>query len=257
MKPIGFFISDKVNRYEAPHQPGFDASDEVGIIRLEKGHNFEQALTGLKDFDRIWVIFQFHLNNEWKPMVQPPRAEQKWGVFATRSPHRPNNIGLSCVEVLSIEGLDIKIKNHDLLHETPILDIKPYIPYADSFPESRAGWVEALRVKPTYKIEISPPAQESLEILKHYGVKQVDAFLRQQLCFQPTDTKQKRIHNVTGDFWEIAYRTWRIGFELFEREKKILILGIESGYSESELDAKEDPYGDKQIHREYLKLKKD
>ncbi|CAG9573925.1 conserved hypothetical protein [Leishmania major strain Friedlin] len=80
----------------------------------------------------------------FKTMIIPPRDEEWRGVFATRSPHRPNFIGLSCVRLVAVHGLDIHIADHDLLHGTPVLDIKPYLPYCDAHPDARAGWVEVL-----------------------------------------------------------------------------------------------------------------
>ncbi|KAK7197141.1 hypothetical protein NESM_000659300 [Novymonas esmeraldas] len=80
----------------------------------------------------------------FKTMIVPPRDEELRGVFATRSPHRPNFIGLSCVRLVAVRGLDIHVADHDLLHGTPVLDIKPYLPFCDAHPDARAGWVEAL-----------------------------------------------------------------------------------------------------------------
>jgi tRNA-Thr(GGU) m(6)t(6)A37 methyltransferase TsaA len=105
---------------------------------LERNRNFEQALKDLEGFERIWVIYLFHLNDSWKPMVTPPRNKgKKVGVFASRSPHRPNGIGLSCVTLNRIEGLNIYISNSDILDGSPVLDIKPYLPWSDSFPDSK------------------------------------------------------------------------------------------------------------------------
>src|ERR1700760_4597145 len=94
--PIGYFLSEQKEKYEVPRQPGMISNE--GIIRLNPHHDFEQALEGLDGFDRIWILFHFHQNTTWKPKVLPPRGEKKQGIFATRSPHRPNFIGLSCVE---------------------------------------------------------------------------------------------------------------------------------------------------------------
>ena len=131
-EPIGYFHSNAQERYNLPSQPGvLDGSE--GKIILNPHCHFEQALEDLKGFDRIWVVFWFHRNESWKPKVLPPRGGIKRGLFATRSPHRPNPIGISCLELKEIHGLELIVKNHDLLDGTPILDIKPYLVYADSF----------------------------------------------------------------------------------------------------------------------------
>lgn len=139
-EPIGFVKSGGgTYPQEAPRQAAF-ASNE-GVIELLPGRNFEQALEDLAGFERIWLVFVFDRNRNWKPKVLPPDgSSRKRGVFATRSPHRPNPVGLSAVELLRIEGRSVHIRNFDLLDGTPILDIKPYIPEADAFPASRSGW---------------------------------------------------------------------------------------------------------------------
>lgn len=142
IKPIGFLHCDKKERYEAPRQ-GIHAKGSTGIIKLNPYCNFEQAVQDLDGFDRIWLIYGFHLNDWWKPLVSPPRfRERKIGLFATRSPFRPNQLGMSCVKLESVKKLKIYISEFDLLDQTPIYDIKPYIPYCDSFPDSETGWLK-------------------------------------------------------------------------------------------------------------------
>lgn len=104
-----------------------------------------EALHDLEGMERIWILAHLHLNQGFNPKVTPPRGPKvKRGLLATRAPHRPNPIGLSAVELLGISGHRLSLGPCDLIDGTPILDIKPYIPYADAFPESRAGWVDAL-----------------------------------------------------------------------------------------------------------------
>jgi tRNA-Thr(GGU) m(6)t(6)A37 methyltransferase TsaA len=104
----------------------------------------EKVFQDLYGFERIWLIFAFHLSEGWKSSVKPPRGGPKRGVLATRSPHRPNSIGLSAVELIRIEGRTLHLRGVDLLDGTPVLDIKPYVPYADAFPAARAGWIDEL-----------------------------------------------------------------------------------------------------------------
>src|SRR5262249_2374077 len=140
-QPIGYFHCLKKDRYSLPRQSS-EGEKNQGHILLAPHQNFEQALEDLRGFNRIWVIFWFHKNTHWKPKVLTPHGPPKRGLFATRSPHRPNPLGLSCLEIASIKGLKIEVINHDLIDGTPILDIKPYISYADAWPNSQQGWLE-------------------------------------------------------------------------------------------------------------------
>ena len=161
-QPIGYYkpLHQAQEPYQVPRQP--DDSDCEGVIELRPSQHYEMALQDLEGFERIWIIYQFHQNKNWKPLILPPRGtDTKKGVFATRAPYRPNPIGLSCVRLLQISDLKIKIAGADFLDQTPILDIKPYIPEVDSFPESKVGWltnVEAGR----YHIEWLPKLSETL-----------------------------------------------------------------------------------------------
>lgn len=148
-RPIGVVRTPYDRRIDAPHQPTVVEGTETGapaeaVLKLDAAIPVE-TLRGLQGFDRIWLIFVFDRSEGWAPRVQPPRGPKgKQGVFATRSPHRPNAIGLSAVELLSVEGRELRLRGVDLLDGTPILDIKPYVPYADAFPQSRAGWIDAV-----------------------------------------------------------------------------------------------------------------
>jgi len=158
LEPIGIVVNEYDNKYDAPSQGTLGIYDSTAKIVLNKGNNFEQALKFLDGFERIWLIFGFDRVHGWKEMVQPPRNPDpkghKIGLFATRSPHRPNPIGISCVKLLSINGLEINISEYDLLNGTPIYDIKPYLPYSDSFPEAKAGWTEDIEPIKEYTIEL-------------------------------------------------------------------------------------------------------
>src|SRR5882757_88927 len=122
VRPIGFARTPFSDRASAPRQPSV-AQGVRGTIELVPDARFEHALADLDAWDHIWVIFWFHLNEGWRPKVLPPRSKKRRGVFSTRSPHRPNPIGLSVVELEAIEGLTLKIRNVDLLDGTPVLDI--------------------------------------------------------------------------------------------------------------------------------------
>jgi len=146
--PVGILRSPYARRIDAPHQGTVvagTASGEAATATLELQDWLDQAvLQDLGGFDRLWLIFAFHRSEGWKSTVKPPRGGPKRGVLATRSPHRPNAIGLSAVELVGIEGRTLHLRGVDLLDGTPVLDIKPYVPYADAFPDARAGWVDGL-----------------------------------------------------------------------------------------------------------------
>ena len=124
-----------------------------GTIVLEPAYRNPDALRGLEGFSHLWLIFQFHraVREGWSPTVRPPRlgGNRRMGVFATRSPFRPNNLGLSCVKLEGVRldeklGPVIDVSGADLVDGTPILDIKPYLPYADCHPEATGGFTDPL-----------------------------------------------------------------------------------------------------------------
>ncbi|MBU5635304.1 tRNA (N6-threonylcarbamoyladenosine(37)-N6)-methyltransferase TrmO [Geomonas sp. Red69] len=150
-RPIGLLRSPYSRRIEAPHQGTVIAGTETGdfaTATLElRDWLEEKAIQDLGGFQRLWLIFAFHRSEGWKSNVKPPRGGPKRGVLATRSPHRPNSIGLSAVELVRVEGKTLHLRGVDLLDGTPILDIKPYVPYADAFPDSKAGWIDEMDAK--------------------------------------------------------------------------------------------------------------
>ena len=253
LEPIGLFHSDSQYPYEARRQAAADTANTRGEIRLHEGHGFEQALEDLEGFERIWIVYQFHHNLEWKPKVMPPRGPRiKRGVFATRAPYRPNALGLSCVRLVKVESLSVVIEGHDLLDGTPVLDIKPYLPYADAFPESKVGWLENVDSE-RWQVEFSPRAVAQLQWLEENGVSQLRGFVEAQLEFDPLDSKRKRVVAKGQDF-ELAYRTWRVEFRPEADARLVHIIGIHSGYSAEDLGEREDRYGDKELHREFLRV---
>lgn len=150
MTPIGVIRSPHKERYGTPRQAAVeDEPDQrpaqTTQLALLEDRISRAALTDLEGFERIWLLFSFHLNHGHKALVTPPRGPRvKRGVFATRAPHRPNNLGLSACQLLRVEGATLHLGPTDLLDGTPVLDIKPYLPFADSFPEAKAGWVDDL-----------------------------------------------------------------------------------------------------------------
>jgi tRNA-Thr(GGU) m(6)t(6)A37 methyltransferase TsaA len=243
-----------MHRYETPRQ-GVLAGKVISVIKLNPKNNFQQALKYLDGFERIWVLYQFHLNNNWKPLISPPRhTRKKVGVFASRAPYRPNQLGMSCVKLEKIEGLNIYISESDMLDGSPVIDIKPYLPYSDSFPDASTGWVKNDNDN-KYEVEFDPKAEKQCNWLKENANINLVNFSRLQLEFNPADTTRKRVSVDEGNnSFTLAYRTWRIRYRVNEAEKNVLINQIESGYTKNELvDIKHDKYSDKPLHVSFIK----
>ena len=144
-KPIGWVSSPYQRRFGTPQQAAAVDSNLDAVLELDPLLIPEEALRDLAGVERIWILSYLHRSGTWGPSVRPPRGPRvRRSLFATRSPDRPNPIGLSAVQLLSIEGVKLHVRGVDLLDGTPILDIKPYVPYADAFPDSRAGWIDEL-----------------------------------------------------------------------------------------------------------------
>jgi tRNA-Thr(GGU) m(6)t(6)A37 methyltransferase TsaA len=164
LEPIAYIRTSFPEKFGIPRQSGLASSLRARIVFEPKFRN-PDALRGLEDFSHIWLIWEFSANRKqesWQPVVRPPRlgGNSGMGVFATRSPYRPNPLGLSCVEVDEIEldgpeGPVIHVKGADLMDMTPIYDIKPYIRYADSRPHAVCGYVDELKER-ELKVVIPP-----------------------------------------------------------------------------------------------------
>ncbi|PCC68251.1 tRNA-Thr(GGU) m(6)t(6)A37 methyltransferase TsaA [Nannocystis exedens] len=144
--PIGVVRSPYTERFGTPRQPTITTQvkeDRALPGRIELWPEFAAGLAELAEFERIWCLFVFHLNQGYGLKVRSPRDPSRAvGLFSTRAPHRPCPIGLSCLRVTAVEANQIHVLGLDILDGTPVLDIKPYVPYADAFPEARAGWLE-------------------------------------------------------------------------------------------------------------------
>lgn len=163
-EPIGFLESCYVDKFGTPRQPGL-VPESWAKLRLERRWQPEQSLQGLEGFSHLWLVFVFHKNeNErFHAKVHPPRlGGESQGVFSTRSPHRPNPIGLSLVKIEKIESDALILSGADLIDGTPILDIKPYLPEIESHPEARAGWTAAV---PTISRDVRWSSEAQSEFL--------------------------------------------------------------------------------------------
>ena len=242
--PIGFMKCERCYHEEQPRQGNL--SDSKGYIELVSGYNYEQGLKDLDGFSRIWLISEFHQNKTWRPLANPPRTDGKGrkGVFATRSPYRPNQIGLSCVKLISIKKNRIYIADSDLLNETPILDIKPYIPGYDSFPEARTGWLENV-IDDIYDIEYSESAKEKIDFLKEKKVD-LEGVIDAQLGHDPFDKSRNKFIK-SEDSYVLRFKSWRISFVINDR--KVFIKDISSGYTDFSTCLGNDTEEDLAIHR--------
>ena len=169
IRPIARIKSDFSTKFGIPRQSGLVVALQATVV-FEPEFRNPEALRGIEDFSHLWLIWQFSeaVRSGWSPTVRPPRlgGNTRLGVFATRSPFRPNNLGLSCVRLLGVEhtrefGTVLHVAGADLMNGTPIFDIKPYIPYADCQPDALGGFTETAG---DFLLEVDfPPAL--LEIL--------------------------------------------------------------------------------------------
>ena len=163
IRPIAVIHTDFSDKFGIPRQSGRVPALK-GTIVMEPEYRVPEAFRGIEDYSHLWLLFDFSASHreQWSPTVRPPRlgGNQRVGVFATRSPFRPNPIGLSCVTLdsteLTAEGPVLHVSGVDLLDGTPILDIKPYLPYTDSIPDASGSFGEALR---THQLSVTFPPE--------------------------------------------------------------------------------------------------
>jgi tRNA (adenine37-N6)-methyltransferase len=237
LHPIGVVRSPFKDRVSAPRQP-YAAKGTRGTIELLADRNFEHALSDLESWDHIWVLFWFHLNEGWRPKVLPPRSKKRRGVFSTRSPHRPNPIGLSVLELESVEGLTIHVRNLDILDGTPVLDIKPYVPFADAIPTAKTGWLDARDPKPAFAVAWSQQAEAQARWLRARHRVDLAPPVTTVLALGPEPHPYRRIRKK-GDRFILAVKDWRIHFRV--GGQTITIDAIATGYRARDLASSPDP----------------
>jgi tRNA (adenine37-N6)-methyltransferase len=145
-EPIGIFKSCYLDKFGTPRQAGLVKESE-GLLIIHPKFQPELSLIGLEGFSHLWVLFYFHANGDHKfhAKIHPPRLEGKtMGLFSTRSPHRPNPIGLSLLKIKGISDAGIQVSGIDLIDKTPVLDIKPYLPSLEALPDAKEGWLSEL-----------------------------------------------------------------------------------------------------------------
>ena len=206
--PVAYFHSPLTSKFGIPRQSGL-AEELVGTIVLEPEYRREEAVRGLEAFDYLWLIWEFSANpHEQQGLtVRPPRlgGNERVGVFASRSPFRPNRLGLSCVRIDKVEigenGPVIHVRGADLMDGTPIYDIKPYVAYADSHPEARSGFVDK-KVWTPLLVEIPQT------LSKHFTENELSG-LKQVLSQDPRPRYHddaERIYGMPFAGWDVRFR---------------------------------------------------
>jgi tRNA-Thr(GGU) m(6)t(6)A37 methyltransferase TsaA len=260
LDPIGFVRSPLTTKVQAARQPRTAAGVQARI-ELLPGNNFEHALDDLASWELIWVIFWFHLNPGWRPKVLPPRSTTgRKGVFATRSPHRPNPIGISAVRLERVDGLILHIRDADMLDGTPVLDLKPYVAYTDAHPSAGTGWLEdtagsdtTTRTQPSdpvraYVVRFESLAAEQAAWIQAHTELAIRDRIQSTLALGPTPHPYRRIRRVQ-DWMQLAVKEWRVRFAVVDRD--VRVFEIYSGFRASQLDSG-DADESRRAHREFL-----
>jgi tRNA-Thr(GGU) m(6)t(6)A37 methyltransferase TsaA len=219
---IGILRTCFKEKFGIPRQSGL-VKGAHGVIHLKNHPFFHQAVRELDTFSHLWVVFVFHQHDakNWKPSIRPPRlgGAKKVGVLASRSPHRPNPIGLSVVKLEKVVqdaqgGVEIHVSGVDILDGTPVLDIKPYLPYADSIQDAHAGWAEET-IKRT-PVEFSDKAIQSITEKSMQGYPNLKELIIGMLELDPRPAFQKR--NLPSESPEAEGTCY--GFRLFDFDVK-------------------------------------
>jgi len=226
---IGIVHSPFKEKFGTPRQPGL-IKQTLFSIEMLAPYDCDEAFDGLDNFSHLWISFIFHQNKNkpWSPKVRPPRlgGNQRVGVFASRSPYRPNPIGLSVVELTGLRRkqgkLFIDIKGADLIEGTPVVDIKPYVPYADCVVEAKGGYATTL---PTSKLNVQfsdKAAQKIIEVAVDYP--DLKTLIEQVLELDP------RPAYLSGTDDKVQYGIKLLDFDIrWETEgDEVLVLSLES-----------------------------
>ncbi len=220
MRIIARIHNDFPTKFGIPHQSNRLDALKATIV-FEKEYRVRDAVRGLEEYSYIWLLWQFSeaVRDEWSPTVRPPRlgGNTRMGVFATRSPFRPNNIGLSSVKLEKIEqdpvlGPVLHISGADLMDGTPIYDIKPYLPYVDSHPEAAGGFTDRIE---DYRLEVEFP--EPL-------MEQIPKEQREALLEVLANDPRPRYQNDPDRLYGIAYGQKDIQFRV--KDKKLQVVNV-------------------------------
>lgn len=213
MRTIATIRSCYPQRFGIPRQAGLVESARAAIV-FEATRDNELAVRDIESFSHLWVVFVFHKQNysHFKPLVQPPRlgGKKNMGVYATRSPNRPNPIGLSAVLLERVEFSKTEILLHiragDFLDGTPVLDIKPYIPFADSLPAATSDWADSAEA--TLPVEWSGTALEELAIAEPDSAAADDLrqLIDETIALDPRPAHERGSDGRQGQSWGMRFR---------------------------------------------------
>lgn len=219
LSPIAYIHTEFSEKFGVPRQSGL-AGSLCGTVVFEPEYRSPEALRGLDGFSHLWLIWGFSANRhgEWQPTVRPPRlgGNERMGVFATRSPYRPNPLGLSCVEIerIDMDAATIYVRGADLMDGTPIYDIKPYIRYADSRPDAVCGYVDLLEER---HLDVMLPESEKSKIKD----PEVRAALIQTLSLDPRPS----YHNDPSREYGLSFAGFNVRFTV--DGARLIVLSIE------------------------------
>ncbi len=236
-EPIGYIQSCFKEKFGVARQ-SMMIPQARGFLKFNPDPAYLNSLRYLNEFSHLWIIFVFHKNIEkgWKPLINPPRIEapEQVGVFASRSPHRPNPIGMSVVKIEEIDfsapgGIELHLSGLDILDGTPVLDIKPYLSFADSFVDAASGWASQSIQK--YRVEFS---SESAIAIQESGTRyhpNLQALLQQMLELDPRPTAQRKRSSIESDESEglvFAFRIFDFDVKWKIQNKGIFVLELEN-----------------------------
>ncbi|MDA8477105.1 tRNA (N6-threonylcarbamoyladenosine(37)-N6)-methyltransferase TrmO [Citrobacter sp. Awk 4] len=227
---IGVIRSPYKEKFAVPRQPGLVKSAS-GELHLLAPYNQADSVRGLEAFSHLWVIFVFHQTMEggWRPTVRPPRlgGNARMGVFATRSTFRPNPIGMSLVELKEIhcqkDNVILKLGSLDLVDGTPVIDIKPYLPFAEALPDATASYAQHA---PIAEMEVSFTTEIEQQLLSHEKrYPQLKTFIREVLSQDPRPAYRKgeetgKTYAVWLHEFNVRWRVTEEGFEVFALEPR-------------------------------------
>ncbi len=232
LQPIGHLRTRQQVKFQAGHQPE-TATEARNELELLAGHDYEHALQDLAGMERVWLLWWFHRNPNWRPLVLPPRGPaQRRGVFATRSPHRPNPLGLTSVALLGVNGRRLLLGPCDLVDGTPVFDIKPYISAHDAFPDARAGWIDAmeteLREPARFSVTLAATAVTQRQWLQENWSIDFTPRLLELLSRDPTPHRTRRIRRRNPTQFDIGCGAWRAVFTV--TNEAVAVIALEPAY---------------------------
>ena len=227
VSPIGIIHSCYPEKFGIPRQPGLVTSSS-GCLELLPPWNREEMVKGLESFSHIWIQFLFHeaVAEGWRPTLRPPwlGGQKRVGVFASRSPHRPNHLGISVVRLTAIrkekKGLFLEIAEIDLLDKTPVLDIKPYIPYSDSVPAASGGFIPPPELV-TREVVFTEAAAQYCGNYEHHTGRRLRLLITETLGQDPRPASQRQ------QVREYGMALWDVNIRWQAHGKRFLVLSIE------------------------------